>query len=231
MSQFYAIFCLVLLSVEAISNEMPTGAVADTNVINLSFCESSLPTEYSKGKKTLEEVHTYAELEDDRLASLPETFTVCSTIMISGCKSSYWPMFFNILDNNGDQLLAPFTSHGHIGSRLNIGFKQWDTQQMRGKIPQLFPNQWIKSCMAVNTTSGLIHWVVEGTLVLAREFVEVKNSKSKNIILGSRLYGDYWFAVALKVTNLDIFSSPFSIEKMERMTRGGRCVEEGDYLA
>ena len=117
---------MTLFSAEASSNEISllrrTRASADdTNVVSLTFCESSLPAEDTVGKKTLEEVHTYAELKDDPLASLPQSFTVCSTIMITGCKSSSWPMFFNILDNNGVQLLAPYISHGVLDSRLLIG--------------------------------------------------------------------------------------------------------------
>ena len=90
---------MILLLAEASSKEISmfrgTGAVAKTNVISLTFCESSLPAEDKMGKKMLEEVHTYAELKHDPRASLPDSFTICSTIMIKGCQSSYvWPMFF-----------------------------------------------------------------------------------------------------------------------------------------
>ena len=242
MNQFYRILCLILLLAEASSKEISmlqgTRAMTKTNVISLTFCESSLPAEDKMGKKMLEEVHTYAELKHDPRASLPDSFTVCSTIMIEGCLGSYvWPMFFNILDNNKDQFMAPKLSNGNIESRLNTGFNQRDTQYLKGKVPPLFPNQWTKSCMAVNTTSGHINWVVEGTLVLSREFVEVKNSESlpkdlsKRLVLGAESYGGSWFASPVKVTNLDIFSSPLSIEKMENMTREGFCFDEGDYLS
>ena len=149
----------------------------------------------------------------------------------------YGQCFFNILDNNKDQFMAPKLSNGNIESRLNTGFNQRDTQYLKGKVPPLFPNQWTKSCMAVNTTSGHINWVVEGNLVLSREFVEVKNSESlpkdlsKRLVLGAESYGGSWFASPVKVTNLDIFSSPLSIEKMENMTREGFCFDEGDYLS
>ena len=125
--------------------------------------------------------------------------------------------------------------HGSIDSRLGLGFHLRDVAII-GKVSPLFPNQWIKSCIAVNTTSGLIHWVVEGTLVLAREFAEVKNLSnrpedlSKRLVLAARSYGGSWFASIQKVANLDIYSSPLPIAKMKSMTRGGGCVEEGDYL-
>ena len=79
---------MILLSAEASSKEVSalhrTRAVATkTNVVSLAFCESSLPADGKMGKKTLKEVHTYAELKDNPHASLPESFTVCSTIMIT----------------------------------------------------------------------------------------------------------------------------------------------------
>ena len=229
---------MILLSTEASSNEIfqKNKAQADTDVVSLVFCESSLPAEDKIDKKMLEEVHTYAELKHDPRASLPDSFTVCSTIMITGCQND-WPTFFYILDNNNDQFLGPMHSHGSIESRFLIALHEGKSPMVTGKVPPLFPNQWTRSCMAVNTTSGLIHWVVEGTLVVDGTFVEVNNSNnrprdlSKKLLLGVRSYGGSWFAISQKVTNLNIYASPLSIEKMKSMTRGGSCVEEGDYLA
>ena len=50
-----------------------------------AFCESSLPPQDKTNKKTLDEVHTYAELKHDPLASLPYSFTICSNLMTAGC--------------------------------------------------------------------------------------------------------------------------------------------------
>ena len=92
-----------------------SGAVADeTNMVSLAFCESGLPAEDKMVKKTLEELHTYAELKDDPRASLPDSFTVCSSTMTTGCQSFVSPPFFNILDNNGGQFMAPCQSCGNI---------------------------------------------------------------------------------------------------------------------
>ena len=230
MDRFYRLFCLILLSAKGSSNQIPVKK-PETNVVSLTFCESQLPAKDKMAKKTLEEVHTYAELKDDKRASLPDSFTVCSSIMTTDCPSYKWPVFFNILDENRDQFMVPYLSSGVIESGLQIGFKERETQLLIGKVPPLFPNQWVKSCMAVNTTTGHIRWVVEGSLVMDEDFVEMKNSKSKNIILGARSYGGSWSAVSQKVTNLEIYSSPLSIEEMKRITSGGSCVDEGDYLA
>ena len=91
--------------------------------------------------------------------------------------------------------------------------------------------------MKINTTSGIIQWVVEGTLVLTTTSEEVKGSKikpkdlSKKLVLGARSLGWVWFALTHKVTNLNIFSSALRVEEMKTMTGEEGCIKEGDYLA
>ena len=58
-----------------------------THVVNHSFCEASLPAEDLEGKKTLEEVHSYAELKLDLCSNLTKSFTICSTIKVTDCQS------------------------------------------------------------------------------------------------------------------------------------------------
>ena len=57
------------------------------DVVSHAFCESSVADEDNVGKKTLEEVHTYAELKNDPRASLPDSFSIYSTIMTTSCPS------------------------------------------------------------------------------------------------------------------------------------------------
>ena len=129
-----------------------------TEVVNHAFCESSLPTADKMGKNTLEEVHTYAELKHDPRASLPDSFTVCSNMMITNCHSFHYPIFFNILDDQGGQLLSPWLGYGSLEGILGMqtGAKR---ESVTGKIPPVFPNQWIRSCMAINVTSHIVYYV------------------------------------------------------------------------
>ena len=65
----------------------------------------------------------------------------------------------------------------------------------------------------------------------------VKSSKSRPIdlsnklVLGAFQYGGNWYTRSVQVTNLNVFSSLMSKEKMKSVTKGGSCGEEGDYLA
>ena len=158
MNTCFKLFGLVLLVTARTSSEDTcTSGPNDEKcnyVVNHSFCESSLPPEDLEGKNTLEEVHTYAELKNDPHSNLPDSFTICSTIMDTNCQSWGWPMFFNVLDNQNKQLVAPFLTTS-LESGLSMYVSTW-SPSIFNKIPPTFPNQWTKSCLAVNSTSGSI---------------------------------------------------------------------------
>ena len=69
------------------------------------------------------------------------------------------------------------------------------------------------------------------TIVFAANGRMESEFQEDELVLGTRSIGGVWFAPSHKVTNVNIFSSALSIERMKRMTGGERCVEEGDYLA
>ena len=98
-----------------------------------------------------------------------------------------------------------------------------------------FPNQWIRSCVAFDSSSGLINWVVEGRPILLSEKLKSPLNFPKNLggklIMGALSFGGKWKSVSSNLTNLNIFSSALPIEKMKNMTGGNNCVEKGDYLA
>ena len=58
-----------------------------TDVVSHAFCESRLQAEDNMAKNSLKEVHTYAELKNDPRASLPDSFSIYSTIMTTSCQS------------------------------------------------------------------------------------------------------------------------------------------------
>ena len=79
MIQIHALLCMLLVSAKA----RDLDEAESTNVISLISCKSGLPTEEKIGKRSLDEVQTYAELKGDPGGSLPDSFTVCSAIMTS----------------------------------------------------------------------------------------------------------------------------------------------------
>ena len=206
-----------------------------TYIVNHAFCEATLPAEELELKQTLEEVHTYAELERDPGLNLPDSITICSTIMLTDCLSYSPPILFNILNNQTEQKVAPYL-RAHLSSRLGI-WSTYSLSDILGMIPPTFPNQWTRSCMAINSTSGSVNWVVEGVLVMSMESEKLKQSLklpkdlSRKLILGAISWGGQWKSVSNKVTNLNIFSSPLPVEEMKNMTEGENCAKKGNYLA
>ena len=62
-------------------------------VVDHSFCEANLPAEDVEAKKTLGEAYAYAELKHDPRSALPDSFTICSTILVPNCESAWFPIF------------------------------------------------------------------------------------------------------------------------------------------
>ena len=179
-------------------------------------------------KKTLGDIQTLAILANDPHASLPSSFTICSTVMDVLSKKPNEQMFFNLLGNDGKQLL----------SAMMFDVRLYATKVVSGKIPPVFPYQWVRSCMAINVTSTMIQWVVDGRLVENSTIDVLKNSSnmptdlSGKIFLGAWQYPtESWLVFSNKFTNLNIFSSVLPLAAMEKRTKGGACFEEGDYLA
>ena len=214
-----------------------SSAETQTYVVSHEFCENKLTAEEKMSKSSIRQVHTYAELRNDLI--LPASFTICSSLMTTECPSTFTRVLFNILDEFGNQLLAAkvvmLDRAGKAHSIFKIAFSQGTTVSDL-KAP-LFSYQWMRSCLAIDTKSGVVDWVVDGTLVLSTKSEEITSQKAmtKNLklILGAESFKDSteWFALSNKVTNLNIFSSLLSKEKMEKLTKGGSCAEEGDYLA
>ena len=200
--------------------------MASTNVISVSFCESSLSEGEKVPKDALEKVHSYAELKKDPNASLMETFTICSALMIGSCPMSIGePSFFTFLAKDKNQLFAPITFPKTILSTLKFYYLKGASEIVVDKTSPIFPNMWAKNCLAVNATSGLLQWVIDGTHVMTTVSEEVKSSKekpnnlSKKVVLGARAYAGNWRSLSSKVTDLNIFSSALSVHPVTWIQR------------
>ena len=52
-----------------------------TRIVNHAYCDSCLSDEDKVTKKTVNEIHTYAELKSDPQGNLPDSFTICSSLL------------------------------------------------------------------------------------------------------------------------------------------------------
>ena len=197
-----------------------------TNVVNFVNLES----EIGSIKKSLDDVPSLAVLKNDPRGALPLSFTICSDTMSVFSTKENRLMFFNLIGSNEDQLLAA----------VMTGDIFFTTRAASGQIPTVFPNQWVRSCMAIDSESGFLQWVVDGTLVESNTIDRVRDTRNKPTNLTGKVVLGVWQSPGSKkwdsiwsnqVTNLNIFSTELTIKEMQQKTNGGRCAREGDYLA
>ena len=146
--------------------------------------------------------------------------------------------FFSIIGKGGDNYLSAFVAGGMDSLGLISGLFNF---KAKGKISRVFPEQWLSTCLAVNTESGLLQWVLEAELIANVTIEAIKQNApehpadlSGKLLLGASNNGPgVWSVHSNKVTLLNIFSYTMSIEDMQKMTVKGnkRCSHHGDYLS
>ena len=195
----------------------------EINVLN--FVNSD--TEIWKSKESLNVVPSLAVLGDDPRGALPKSFSICSDIMSVQSKVPNFLMFFNLLGRNGEQLLPALMFNGRL----------YLSGVTDGQIPPLFPNQWVKSCLSIDSNSGNVQWVEDGNLVENRTIETLMGSRVPDNLTGKIIFGAFqlgtdWMVFSNKVANLNIFSSLLPLAVMQERTKGDDvCLEDGDYLA
>ena len=219
----------ILLIVLHVQNEVMATALS---VVNHEFDNQQLEPE----KK--DDLSSFADLRLDPKASFPPSFTICSTIMTSKATTGYLAFFALLGQNDTNYLGACFDGQRMDGFAIKTGTYG---HMPKRKIPQVFPEQWLSSCIAIDTETGLLQWVVDSHLVenITLEGI-IHNAPNHPADLSGRLTlgalnsgPGRWKTYSNRVTLLNIFSSPLSIERMQKMTSHGgeRCSAHGDYLS
>ena len=165
---------------------------SETEIINFEFCYSCLDEKNQERKESLRELHSYVELEISSKDPLPPSFTICSSVMTT-FGTDHYLMFFGLLGQDENQWLSAalyLQESKHVLSTILLyGIRNADKT-----LSPIFPHQWVRSCMAINTESGLLQWVVDGTLVENNVIDEIKDPMNRptnlvgNLILGKQKF-------------------------------------------
>ena len=211
---------------------------SNTYVVNYEVDQDHPLSSKKKFKKRpLNKIPTHAQLIRDPRADLPSAFSICSSVMTThGIVSANvaWQMFFNLLGKDGTVWLRSLLSVAKTAtSFLHVHWAEV-------KLPLVFPNQWVRSCMAINAETGFLQWVVDGVLVENATVDQLKDIENKPTDLSGRIVLGAWYDnhtgmwtswLSNRVTNLNVFSTVLSVEEMQKMTEDENCGSEGDYLA
>ena len=208
---------------------------------------NTMSVEVNDGLKILSHDYSIVSLEPSRAvlardpnASLPISFTICSTIMAPHVFPRQDLVFAYLMDRFENVLVqilmqVQTTVKGGIVTKYDYK-KQWkDPKNSDSKEFYGFSQQWIKLCAAVNRTSGLYQVVADGIVVenriLSQDVLKaMPTDLSGKIVLGNpkNLYKN---PSENMVTNLNIFSTAHTVKVMRQNTGGESCIEDGDYLA
>ena len=123
---------------------------------------------FSPGHNIVNSDPSKAVLTHDPIGSLPNSFTICSTVMAPFIFQNDLIMFLTMLDKNGNDLFWPVINILMTNEEINTAFnweRNWKELEKDGKELHAFSNQWIKGCFAVNRSSGLYQAVVDGVFV------------------------------------------------------------------
>ena len=229
------VLCESLINVQGQSTKGPDGKdemlEGSTYVISHLSNENCFPADKDNFTSTEEADPTYAELAK---LSLPSSFTICSMIMVSQCTNT--AQFFALLDENGDNFISALLHQSWAAFRLNVGGNPYIPPGVINST--LFPEQWLRSCLAVQTDTGSLQWVVDGLVVEDTIFEEIHKDMDKQanlrILLGRLKWpSGIWGQLSNKVTALNIFSSAIPLEEMQKMTSESSedCAKAGDLIA
>ena len=191
-------------------------------------------------KEIYSELKTYALLQNDFKGSLSTEFTICSTIYTTH-QFDHYPLILLGRDDHIFFKTYIVNTNDALKNASSVGLAIRNIEYHKDKtlVPKVFPEQWVKSCVAFSVLSGSIKWVLDGNLILditSETLKKAENLAPTNltgkIILGAAKSSAGWKSSRFRMTNLNVFSSSLSLEKLEIITsqHPHKCDVKGDYL-
>ena len=146
---FFVSSDLFLSGTQGLRNQQNKPAI-NLPVINHKVCQSC-PREVS----SLKNDDTYSVLKNDRRASLPSSFTICISVLVTP-DNGYEISLFTLLGNDGQAWFSPIfaTFTGFVDGRGHQLLYRTENQFVENTTAWMFPQQWVRSCLALNTLSG-----------------------------------------------------------------------------
>ena len=187
----------------------------------------------------------YVTLANDPKENLPDTFTICSSVLIKYVITNN--DVFQILKEDGTPwfvlvLKTMERDYSKLSEKMVIFYMNPTTDKLESdliynKVLPIVPHSWYHVCMGLNTVSGLLMIVVNGIEIINEKkdyFENTRKWKPNSVegkILGFKAWAGFWYQHRSAFSNMNIFSSMLSLEDMVSRTLGGEgCDSPGDYL-
>jgi hypothetical protein len=185
-----------------------------------------------------EDMVDYAILAVDKKMDLPTSFTICSSVHMNFMTASI--VFYQLYQDDGKPW---FNFYIRAHRDLNRFKERIDLRYYMSLMSSLHtfpiePNSWYHGCTALDTVTGYMMIVVNGHIVVDQvieEFINSSNEKPKSLKgklgLFKNFISGFWYQSRQSLTNLNVYSSALTFDKMIDLTHGKNCSEEGDYLS
>ena len=178
--------------------------------------------------------YTHATLLKDHRGTFPNSFTICSSFFHEAWTTPFVGGDLISVDGLNAPSRWAYVSiwpvRTHTQYMVGIGRIYFETND-----PFVyFPLQWKHVCVALDADSDTVRLVVDGKMLEEKAFKGMNEDDDNRPSNLSLLVGMKTTPVAEftgQITNLNVFSSALSRERMERMTGGDECGAPGDYLS
>jgi hypothetical protein len=184
---------------------------------------------------------TGAEL-NDTVAALPAAFTYCLAVILPAYTD--YIELGNLLDKYKDGWFnlhlfiddSPFMIHDSPFKTVYTVYIGDVTIKLDVTTPQVVPHQWARPCVALDFATGMLRVVVDSLVLTDQVYPALKEQAGgRPSGLTGMYFGYYGRDLSIhKFTDLQVYSSLLSTERMVELTRAGsdQCGQSrGDYLA
>ena len=177
-----------------------------------------------------------ATAELPQKADFPSSFTACSSLFFTYLVD---PDFIHFLMLKVEEKpLSIFISRYYLftGFNVQIGEVYINVPQEGKKaITAVFPLEWMTVCFSLDSITGRLRLVANGHLLLDKDYKDLVQNFWKPATI------EVWLLLdqldkgknSGKISNVNMFSSALSLEKMKQFTEAGReeCGTFGDWLS
>ena len=183
----------------------------------------------------------YALLALDRKTDLPQSFTICSSLHLNFITTSIF--FYQLYQENGTPWFNLEIKANRDLDRFQdiVELSNYKQAINIGPTPETMPiqpNSWYHGCTALDTVTGQMLVVINGRIMIDKviaEFINSANEKPKSLegrlSLFKNFRSGFWYQSRQRLTNLNVYSSALTLDKLINLTNGEQCAEQGDYLS
>ena len=203
--------------------------------ISLSVLKKVLEFTYPPGSSYIP-IANWETKATVNLKHLPPALSICSSLFLKSWVADWNTNidFFEMLDDDGKVWADLYLQAGKTETSIiaNIGREDDEVKiDSSEKLPIFFPQSWVRSCITLDTSTGLARIVVDGKVLEDAAHPKLKNLADK-MLANFTIRVGRGAGINAMFTDLNMFSEPPALERLVAITTSGEseCGARGDFL-